>query len=237
MYSFEKNKLSIARNTAKPLRISFFFSVLLLCTVSSNGQSLAQRMKEAGMVDVAKLDPTIYVNLMYARADNFTGKVLYKDLNQAFLHPNAAKALVRASAILHRTHPDVHLLICDGARPMSVQKTMWQTVARTSKNRYVSNPAHGGGLHNYGLAVDITLADKYGQQLPMGTNVDYMGEAAHTIENILVAKGLITKEEKNNRLLLRRVMRQAGFIVLRSEWWHFNYCSRAEARKNYKVIN
>ena len=29
----------------------------------------------------------------------------------------------------------------------------------TSKYRYVSNPNRGGGLHNYGLAVDISIQD------------------------------------------------------------------------------
>lgn len=39
-----------------------------------------------------------------------------------------------------------------------------------------------------------------------------------------------------NRLLLRRVMTDAGYKPLRSEWWHFNFRSREEAKRNYKVI-
>jgi D-alanyl-D-alanine dipeptidase len=31
-------------------------------------------------------------------------------------------------------------------------------------------------------------------------------------------------------------MQQAGFRPLRSEWWHFNFTTRADARKNYRVI-
>ena len=31
-------------------------------------------------------------------------------------------------------------------------------------------------------------------------------------------------------------MRYAGFKPLRTEWWHFNYVSRATAKKYYKVI-
>ena len=31
-------------------------------------------------------------------------------------------------------------------------------------------------------------------------------------------------------------MAYAGFKPLRTEWWHFNYVSRAVAKKYYKVI-
>ena len=48
------------------------------------------------MVTIASVDSTILVSLMYTRADNFTGQVLYKDLNTAYLHPKAAAALHKA---------------------------------------------------------------------------------------------------------------------------------------------
>ena len=56
---------------------------------------------------------------------------------------------------------------------------MWDKVKNTRKYFYVSNPAHGGGLYNYGLAVDITLCTVHGDSIPMGTKVDYM-EQLHT---------------------------------------------------------
>lgn len=39
-----------------------------------------------GYLNVAEQDSTIAVDLMYARADNFTGQVLYGDLREAYLH-------------------------------------------------------------------------------------------------------------------------------------------------------
>ena len=54
------------------------------------------------MVTIASVDSTILVSLMYTRADNFTGQVLYKDLNTAYLHPKAAAALHKAQQILRR---------------------------------------------------------------------------------------------------------------------------------------
>lgn len=190
-----------------------------------------------GLINISDLDSTFLVELIYTRPDNFTGQVLYDDLREAYLYPKAAHALVRAHEILKRQHPAYRLIIYDAARPMSVQKKMWDVVKGTPKYKYVSNPTHGGGLHNYGLAVDIGMADSLGRPLPMGTEVDHLGEEAHiTGEAELVRLGKISEEERENRLLLRKVMREAGFRALPSEWWHFNLCSRDEARRNYKLI-
>ena len=147
------------------------------------------------------------------------------------------KGLLQAQQELKKHHPAYRLIVYDAARPMSVQQQMWNVVKGTSKNIYVSNPARGGGLHNYGLAVDISILDETGHPLPMGTKVDHLGPEAHiTHEAALVQSGKITKQEQANRLLLRSVMRTAGFRALSSEWWHFNWCSRQEAKQKYKVI-
>ena len=197
----------------------------------------AMKLDSLGFIEIPTIDSTILIKLMYTQPDNFTGQILYDDLKEAYLHPNAAKALVRAHKALKKRHPSYHFIIYDAARPMSVQKKMWDKVKGTSKNIYVSNPAHGGGLHNYGLAVDISIAESSGNPLPMGTEVDYLGPEAHiTQESELVRRGRISEQEMQNRLLLRQVMREGGFRSLPSEWWHFNFCSRETARKEYKLI-
>ena len=198
----------------------------------------AQRMAEQGMVDILSLDSTIWVSLMYSRADNFTGKVLYTDLREAYLHPKAAAAVAKAQKGLKALRPDLSLKIYDATRPMSVQQTMWNTVAGTKKSIYVSNPRNGGGMHNYGLAVDITLCNAItGDTLDMGTKVDFLGSYAHIDDEAgLVSRHIITKEAKKNRELLRKVMTEAGFKPLKTEWWHFNLVSRAEAKAHYKAI-
>lgn len=199
--------------------------------------SMAHYMDSLGLINIADLDSNIVIKLMYAQADNFTGEVLYKDLTEAYLHPDAAYALIKAQKKLKQLYPSYNLLVYDAARPMSVQKKMWNVVKGTSKYRYVSNPQRGGGLHNYGLAVDVSIQDSLGQPLPMGTKVDHLGIEAHiTQERELVRNGKMTEAERQNRLLLRKVMKEAGFRALPSEWWHFNFCSREVARQKYKVI-
>lgn len=206
--------------------------------IKIHGQSLTSRLDDAGFVAVNKVDTTVQVRLMYAGEDNFTGVRLYDDLSDAYLHPDAAKALVKASDELHRLFPAYNLLVKDAARPMSVQRRMFNAVKGTPKANYVANPAKGGGLHNYGLAVDITIVDEQGNELPMGTPVDHLGKEANIDrEKQMVMEGVISETERQNRLLLRRVMTAAGFTPLRTEWWHFNLVSKRQAQSSYRLLD
>lgn len=197
-----------------------------------------ERMEALGMVDVIDVAPDVLVSLMYAGPDNFTGAPLYGTLTKAYLRPEAAKSVAAAQSRLSELKPGYRLKIYDAARPMNAQKRMYNKVRGTSKARYVSNPANGGGLHNYGMAVDVTIVDDEGNELDMGTAIDYMGREAHIDnEEALVRNGKLTAGQVENRRLLRRVMRSAGFTTINSEWWHFNRCSRSYARNHYKVID
>ena len=208
-------------------------------TEKMNAQpSATERMMEKqGMVDIHSIDESIQVSLMYGRPDNFTGKCLYTDLTHAYLHPKAARALAKAQRILHKGHPEWSLIVFDACRPMHIQQKMWNVVKGTAVENYVSNPARGGGLHNYGMAVDISICNANGDTLSMGTKVDHMSSRSHIDkEKILLSRHQISREAWRNRQLLRQVMRQAGFRALRTEWWHFNYISRATAKKYYKYV-
>ena len=209
--------------------ISLFF----LSCFEANAQqksATALYLNSLGYVNVAEQDSSILVSLMYARSDNFTGKLLYNDLREAYLHKDAIAPLLKAQRLLHEVHPDYNLIIFDAARPMHVQQQMWDVVKGTRQQIYVSNPARGGGLHNYGLAVDISIVNTQGDTIPMGTKVDHLGREAHTDYTA------ISPEALQNRRLLISVMREAGFRSLPTEWWHFNFRTRAEAKKYFKVI-
>ncbi|WP_455584318.1 M15 family metallopeptidase [Bacteroides sp.] len=208
---------------------------IILPTVEASRTSLY--LDSLGLIDIQHADSSIAVKLIYATPNNFTKELLYEDLKKAYLHPDALKSLVRAQQLLKEKHPGYSLIVYDAARPMSVQKKMWDAVKGTSKRTYVSNPANGGGLHNYGLAVDLSIIDENGEPLPMGTEVDHLGIEAHiTNETELIKNGKLSEEEQKNRQLLRQIMREAGFQTLNSEWWHFNLCSREEAKQRYKRI-
>ena len=191
-----------------------------------------------GLVDIAEVDSTIGVELVYATPDNFLGHVLYPEIHHAFAIPAMAEKLVRAQERLKAMRPDLSLLIYDAARPLSVQREMWESVKGTPNISFVANPAKGRGMHNYGAAVDITIKDSTGTPLPMGSKHDYFGpEARIDHEDELLASGLITQEELANRKLLRRVMTESGFITCVSEWWHFNHIPSIRAKSELKIID
>lgn len=199
--------------------------------------STALKMDSLGLLDIEKELPDVFVELMYAKPDNFVGRVLYDDLTEAYLHPEAIKALKKASDILQEEHPDLRLKVYDAARPMSIQRIMWNQVAGTSKSIYVSNPNKGGGMHNYGLAVDLTLCDVKGDTLTMGVLIDHMGKESNIDkEDQMLKDGILSQQAYSNRRLLRGIMRKAGWSALDSEWWHFNLVDRETAMRDYKVI-
>lgn len=190
-----------------------------------------------GLVKVTDKDSSITVHLAYATPDNFAGKVLYKDLKTAWLRPEAAHRLADAQRRLKQLRPGTGIVVYDAARPFRIQQDMWDVAKQSDMRYYVANPNKGGGLHNYGLAVDVGLVDSTGQALPMGTPYDYPGKESYTTaEDQLLADGKITREEYDNRRLLRQVMTEAGFKPITREWWHFNVCSLKEAQEKYKRI-
>ena len=195
-------------------------------------------LRAMGMVDIAEMDSSIAVQLVYATPYNFLGKQLYHDLNKAFMLPEMAEKVLKAQQALKKIRPDLNLLIYDASRPVSVQHEMWNMVKGTSMMPYVSNPNKGHGMHNYGAAVDVTLMDCTGRPLPMGSEYDYFGEEAHTTnEQQLLQDGRITKRELENRLLLRKVMTEAGLHTIQSEWWHFNLTASEAERQKMQLID
>ena len=93
----------------------------------------ARYLDSLGFVNIAEADSSIAIDLMYTRADNFTGTLLYEDLKEAYLHPDAMKSLKRAQRLLKEQYPGYSLIVYDAARPLSVQQKMWNVVKGTSK--------------------------------------------------------------------------------------------------------
>jgi zinc D-Ala-D-Ala dipeptidase len=196
------------------------------------------RIIEMGLVNVQELDSSIFVDMKYASSDNFLGKDIYDGLVRAYLQPDVAQMLVRAQVFLKEIKPGYSLIVYDAARPRSAQQKLWDAVDAPfdEKVKFLSNPANGS-IHNFGAAVDVGIVDKNGKELDMGTEFDHMGELAYTtIEQQLLEDGLLQADHIENRKLLRRVMRHGGFWGIQTEWWHFNACTRDEAREKYQII-
>lgn len=162
------------------------------------------------LVPLETVRPPCLPEVRYASRYNFTGKQLYP-VPRLWLHRDTARALARVQADLARR--GLGLKVWDAFRPLSVQWKMWNLVR---DERYVSNPAKNQGRHTRGTAVDVTLVDKLGRELPMPSDFDDFSKRAHRDY-----RGG-TAEQRRNRLLLQTVMEKHGFTGYPTEWWHFD---------------
>lgn len=213
-------------------------SEVLSDTVPPVGE-LELRLIEAGLANIKVVIPDALVDLKYSSTDNFFGMDVYGDLENAYLQPEVAEMLRKAYELLQQRNPELTLLVYDGVRPRSVQWILWDNLDKPDslKPLYVADPRRGS-LHNYGVAVDLTLADKQsGEALDMGTHYDYFGYPAYPDrEEQMLREGKITHAHVRNRELLRAVMNGAGFKGIGSEWWHFDAFTRKVAAEKFEIV-
>ena len=171
--------------------------------------SVAALGAENPLVDVRQVNPNIRIEIRYATADNFMKEPLYPAA-RCLLRKEAAEKLSLVQQDLEKAR--LGLKIFDGYRPLSVQKKMW---AKFPIEGFIANPVKGSN-HNRGAAVDLTLIDAEGRELPMPSAYDEFTERAHRD----YAGG--TEEERRNRKVLEEAMVRRGFVGLRTEWWHFD---------------
>ena len=220
----------------------FLAFALVACQQQPTGEqgksTIEKGLEQIGLQNVAEEIPGIEVYMVYATPYNFMGRVLYTGLDEAYLVPEAVEKLKKANELLRKKRLDLHLVVYDAARPRSIQEQMWKVVENTELQDYVANPnKSGGGPHNYGVAVDVTLVDCTGHPIPMGSEYDYFGDRSRVdLEDQLIANGEINQRELLNRQLLREIMTEAGWLVEPSEWWHFNAMPLTEASQRLTVI-
>lgn len=147
-------------------------------------------------------------DLRYATNNNFTKTILYKSKN-CFLHRIAFEHLCIAQKIAEKM--ELKLKIFDAYRPVYVQKKLWEILP---DSKFIAPPKKGSP-HSRGVAIDLTLVDKKGNELNMGTEFDEFSRLSyHGCVDI-------SKESYKNRLLLLGIMTDAGWDFFRNEWWHY----------------
>ena len=230
--------------------------MLLSLTLHQQPQMFDSQMQKYNLVDISELNSDILIDLKYSTTDNFVGVDMYGDLERAYFERGFADRVVEAQRILQSKHPEYTLLIYDAARPISVQRAMRKAVEGTEFESFVADGTKGG-RHNYGVAVDLTIATLDGTPLDMGAGFDDFTEAASvkgTPDNAdantrtmavyrdyimgMVRRGILSLEAANNRILLIEVMHEAGLYPYRREWWHFEeIISISATRERYKLLD
>lgn len=191
-------------------RAALFCGIFLMLEGTRTLADSIVRLQEEPLVDIAQACPGVLIELRYATSRNLARVAIYPQNARALLRRSVAERLVRAQELLAPS--GFKLKVWDAYRPPSAQEQLWE--ARPNRD-FVGDPARGGSLHGWGVAVDVTLADQAGRDLRMPTDFDELTPAAarrYGGGDPVVAANLA---------LLQRVMVSAGFLAMRDEWWHF----------------
>lgn len=199
-----------------PALIALFLAVVLSPALQNARAAGPATPGEAGLTDITTIAPDIRLDIRYATPDNFTHVAVYPAA-RCFLRADVAKRLARVQAALEKQ--GLGLKVYDCYRPFSIQKKFWSLVPNED---WVARPVEkngrpaSGSKHNRGAAVDLTLVDAQGKELPMPSGFDDFTEKARRD----YAGG--DPAARANAKRLEAAMVKEGFAPLPTEWWHFD---------------
>lgn len=167
---------------------------------------------------VNKYMPDIYVELMYATENNFTGVRIY-DFTDAYLRYGTVKKLANVQKELKEQ--GYRLKIWDAYRPFEAQQKLWEVYPDPN---YVANPANGMKKHNLGGTVDITMVAADGSVISMPTEFDDFSLKADRDYS-----DIEDEEAVKNVMILQNAMENNGFTGYQGEWWDYSDTVEYEA--------
>ena len=167
---------------------------------------------------VNKYIPDIYVELMYATDNNFTGVRIY-DFTDAYLRYGTVKKLANVQKELKEQ--GYSLKIWDAYRPFEAQQKLWEVYPDPN---YVANPANGMKKHNLGGTVDITMVAADGSVISMPTEFDDFSLKADRGYS-----DIEDEEAVKNVMILQNAMENNGFTGYQGEWWDYSDTVEYEA--------
>lgn len=160
------------------------------------------------LVEIAPARHGVLIDIAYATSDNFTGRPVYA---RAGCYLNAAAEPLLKEAVRLAAVQGLRLRIFDAFRPAEAQWVLWN---HSPDPDFLADPRRGSP-HSRGVAVDLTLVDGNGDDLPMGTPFDLFSPLSHH------GNADVPAEAQRNRLLLMGLMTTAGWDFYRKEWWHY----------------
>ena len=175
------------------------------------------------------------------------------------LREEVVKRLIKVNDFLELKNNRFCLLIYDCWRPIEVQEFMFKRAFNLECKRlnidpplknmqsypliiktvekfwaYPSFDEKCPPPHSTGGALDVSLSDKFGNLVDMGSEIDQMDETSKPdfYKNIEDAEAIIWNDRRN---LLKEIMIKFGFVQHPNEWWHFSYGDQLWAWKNEKA--
>lgn len=166
-------------------------------------------------VDLRKFLPGVEFDLLFASSNNVTGQSLYAAL--PLMEMQTAQMLKEAYAQFRRDGYTIK--ICDAYRPFSAQQALFSVVQNSN---YIADPSNGGSWHQRGRAIDMTLVDlETGEELKMPTPMHTFAK-----ESMRNQRANWSEQITQNVDYMTRVMQDAGFGIISTEWWHFENTGR-----------
>ena len=179
--------------------------------ITTQEATTEKELEDDEYVLVKKYIPDIYVELMYATENNFTGVKIY-DFTDAYLRYGTVKKLANVQKELNSS--GYSLKIWDAYRPFEAQEKLWEVYPDPN---YVANPAKGMRKHNLGGTVDVTMVDINGDEIPMPTEFDVFSlKADRNYADIA------DEEAVKNVMILQNTMENNGFTGYKGEWWDYS---------------
>ena len=166
------------------------------------------------------------------------------DIATHALRQEVANRLLAAESALRAIDSKLTFKITDSYRPLALQKRYFDEVnAKLSALGYSGEELYSKVVaviadpskhppHTSGAAIDMTITNlETNEDLDMGSVLDDVVDPLSTTFHPDVKE-----ENKKNRLLLYKVMTEAGFASAETEWWHYSYGDRYWALE-YKQPN
>lgn len=165
------------------------------------------------LVKITEKDFGVILDVRYATINNVCEHKLYSEAI-CYLHKDAVELLKKV--IEEAGKLGFKLKIFDCFRPIEVQKYMFKKFSSNDPHGgFISDPKSGSIPHCRGVAIDLTLTDLQGKELNMGTDFDEFSDLAfHSCNKV-------SPEAVRNRLILFKLMKDAGFDFYSKEWWHY----------------
>lgn len=163
------------------------------------------------LVDLARFDPRLRLDIRYATPANFMGRTLYPLARAVAQRPVAealAKVQTRAEAAGYG------LLIFDAYRPWRITRAMWEATP-PEKREFVADP-RTGSRHNRGCSIDLSL-HRNGVEVAMPSPYDDFTPAAYRSNTAAPPEALALSR------MLEGWMVAEGFVPLPNEWWHYDW--------------
>jgi zinc D-Ala-D-Ala dipeptidase len=171
----------------------------------------------------------------------------YGNKSPFYLRTGIIDRLEIAQSFLQTIHPDWQIKVFDAYRPISVQRFMVEytlgeladaqgldraSLSQSQEKELMAQVLQFWAIpsddpntpppHSTGAAVDVTLVDRHGQEINMGSPIDEISDRSFP-NYFQMATDAEARSIHQNRQILFSAMSQAGFQRHPNEWWHFSY--------------